>query len=97
MKQILLEPIITEKLTNLGEKLNRYGFLVAIDANKIDIKKAVETRYQVKVDSVNTLRQSGKNKTRYTKRGVYKGRKNNIKKALVTLQPGYSIDFFSNI
>lgn len=97
MKDILLKPIITEKSTEQGEKFNRYGFYVAMDANKVEIRKAVENRYQVKVDKVNTYRLAGKTVNRYTKRAVLTGRKPNVKKAFVTLKPGYTIDFFNNI
>lgn len=97
MKNILLKPIITEKSTGQGEKFNRYGFFVDMDANKVEIRKAVENRYQVKVDKVNTYRQAGKNVNRYTKRTALSGRRPHAKKAFVTLKPGYSIDFFNNI
>lgn len=97
MKDILLKPIITEKSTSAAEKLNRYGFIVAMDVNKIEIRQAVENRYQVKVDKVNTQRQSGKAVNRYTKRNFFTGRRPHVKKAFVTLKPGYSIDFFTNI
>ena len=71
---ILLKPIVTEKMTGQGEKFNRYGFLVDKRANKIQIKKAVEEMYNVYVDSVNTLRYGGKIKSRYTKSGVLIGK-----------------------
>jgi large subunit ribosomal protein L23 len=94
---ILIRPIITEKMTAIGEKLNRFGFVVAIDANKIQIKKAVEKLYNVTVESVNTMRYAGKNKSRFTKTGVVKGKTNALKKAIVTLKEGDTIDFYSNI
>lgn len=94
---ILLKPIVTEKMTSQGEKYNRYGFLVARNANKIQIKKAVEELYNVQVDSVNTLRYSGKIKTRNTKSGLLVGRTTATKKAVVTLAEGNKIDFYSNI
>src|SRR4030065_87598 len=71
---ILLKPIVTEKMTSQGDKFNRYGFLVAKNANKLQIKKAVEELYGVTVDSVNTMRYSGKVKTRNTKTKLLKGR-----------------------
>ncbi len=94
---ILLKPIVTEKMTALGDKLNQYGFLVERKANKIQIKKAIEEMYGVTVETVNTMIYAGKNKSRFTKTGVISGRKNSFKKALVTLAEGESIDFYSNI
>ena len=94
---ILLKPIVTEKMTNQGDKFNRYGFIVARNANKIEIKKAVEELYGVTVESVNTLRYGGKVKTRYTKSGVMTGKSAATKKAVVTLAEGNTIDFYSNI
>ena len=94
---ILKKPIITEKMTSQGEKLNRYGFVVDKRANKIQIKKAVEEMYDVKVDAVNTLIYGGKVKSRYTKTGIITGKSNSFKKAVVTLADGENIDFYSNI
>lgn len=95
--EILLRPIITEKMTAQSEKLNRFGFIVAKDANKIQIKKAVESLYSVTVESVNTMRYSGKSKSRYTKTGIVHGQENAFKKAVITLIEGDTIDFYSNI
>jgi len=94
---ILLKPIVTEKMTEQGEDLNRYGFVVDKRANKIQIKKAVEEMYGVSVDSVNTMRYLGKKKSRYTKSGIIEGRSKSFKKAVVTLVEGEKIDFYSNI
>ena len=94
---ILLKPIVTEKMTSQGDKFNRYGFLVARNANKLQIKKAVEELYSVTVDSVNTMRYGGKIKSRNTKSGLLIGRTNATKKAVVTLAEGNKIDFYSNI
>lgn len=95
---ILIKPILTEKQTAISEAFpNRYGFRVAPKANKIEIKKAVEQLYGVKVDSVNTMNYAGKRKSRYTKSGVISGRTPAYKKAIVTLKEGEVIDFFSNI
>jgi large subunit ribosomal protein L23 len=95
--KIIIKPIVTEKQTAQSEKLNRYGFMVAKSANKLEIKKAVEDMYNVTVIAVNTLLTPGKNKTRFTKSGVVEGRISSAKKALVTLKDGESIDFYSNI
>ena len=94
---IIIKPIVTEKMTALGEKLNRFGFRVDPKANKLQIKKAVEELYKVTVVSVNTMNYSGKNKGRYTKSGLIQGRTTAYKKALVTLKEGETIDFYSNI
>ncbi|WP_047448164.1 50S ribosomal protein L23 [Alistipes sp. ZOR0009] len=95
--EIIFKPILTEKMTILGEKLNRYGFIVDNRANKIEIKKAVEELYGVVVSDVNTMRYAGKKKARYTKAGLLVGKTNSFKKAIVTLQSGDKIDFYSNI
>ncbi len=94
---IILKPVITEKMTELGEKLNRYGFVVYKKANKLQIKQAIEELYGVEVVSVNTMNYSGKAKSRFTKSGVISGRTNSYKKAIVTLADGETIDFYSNI
>ena len=94
---ILIKPLVTEKMTILGEKLNRYGFLVDRDANKIEIKAAVEQMYGVTVADVNTVNYHGKKKSRYTKAGLLTGRANHYKKAYVTLAGEDKIDFYSNI
>jgi large subunit ribosomal protein L23 len=95
--EILIKPIITEKMTAQGEKLNRFAFVVDKRANKLEIKSAVEKAYGVKVDSVNTQQYVGKVKTRNTTRGVAVGRVNRGKKAIVTLKDGETIDFYASI
>ena len=94
---ILIKPVVTEKMTVQGDKLNRYGFIVDREANKIEIKKAVEQMYSVSVKDVNTVNYHGKRKSRYTKDGLQSGRTNNFKKAFVTLAGEDKIDFYSNI
>ncbi|MDD4921570.1 MAG: 50S ribosomal protein L23 [Bacteroidales bacterium] len=94
---IIVKPIVTEKMTAITEKLNRYGFRVQPDANKIEIAKAIQEMYNVTVLSVNTLNYRGKNKSRHTKAGMVKGSEAAFKKAIVTLKDGDSIDFYSNI
>lgn len=94
---IILRPIISEKMTQQTEKLKRYGFIVERTADKIQIAKAIEELYSVKVTSVNTLRYGGKLKSRYTKAGFVQGKANNFKKAIITLAEGETIDFYSNI
>ena len=94
---IIIKPIVTEKMTVQGEKLNRYGFIVDREANKLQIKAAVEQMYNVTVASVNTLNYHGKRKSRFTKAGVLRGRMNHYKKAYVTLAGDDKIDFYANI
>ncbi len=95
--EILVKPIITEKMTTLAETLNRYGFVVNRNANKVQIRQAVEAMYGVKVDSVNTQQYVGKVKSRNTTRGLAVGRVNRSKKAFVTLKSGEVIDFYANL
>lgn len=95
--EILIKPIITEKMTSQAEKLNRYGFVVDKRANKVQIKQAIEAMYGVTVKSVNTQQYVGKVKTRNTTKGIAVGRVNRSKKAVVTLKDGETIDFYSSI
>lgn len=97
MANVLIKPIITEKMTALGDKLGRVGFVVDRKANKIEIKKAVEQMYGVSVKAVNTMVVPGKAMSRNTKAGVIKGVKSSYKKAIITLAEGETIDFYSNI
>lgn len=95
---VLIKPLITEKMTAVSEKFpNRYGFIVDKRATKGQIRKAVEDMYDVSVATVNTMVYLGKQKSRFTRTGLQRGRKNNFKKAIVTLNEGHSIDFYSNI
>jgi len=95
--EIVLKPIVTEKMTDLSEKFNRFAFVVSKEANKIEIKKAIEEMYEVSVKDVNTMNYAGRTKSRNTKAGLIQGKTASYKKAIVTLQDGDSIDFFSNI
>ena len=94
---VLIRPLVTEKMTGLGEKLNRFGFVVNKDATKIQIKQAIESMYNVKVEAVNTMVYAGKRKSRFTKAGVIEGSTPAYKKAIITLGEGDTIDFYSNI
>ena len=101
---ILVSPLLTEKMTRLTERMEahkaprgRYGFIVHRDANRIEIARAVEERYNVAVLSVNTMQYMGKRRSRYTKQGYVQGRTDAYKKAIVTLKPGDKIDFYGNI
>ena len=94
---ILIKPIVTEKMTAQGDKLNRYGFIVDRNANKVEIKQAVEQTYNVSVLSVNTANYHGKAKSRYTTAGLLTGGTNHYKKAYVTLAKDDKIDFYANV
>ena len=94
---VIFKPVITEKMTAKGEKLNQFGFLVQPKANKLQIQSEVETLYGVQVVSVNTMNYSGKRKSRNTKSGVISGKTKAFKKAIITLAKRETIDFFSNI
>jgi len=95
--EILIKPIITEKMAEQAEKLSRYGFIVNEKANKLEIKNAIEKAYGVTVKSINTSRNIGKIKMRNTKRGLAIGIINRCKKATVTLKKGDVIDFYAGI
>jgi large subunit ribosomal protein L23 len=94
---VIVKPLVTEKMTSLTEKLNRFGFVVKKSANKIQIKDAIEKTYGVAVTEVNTMVYAGKARSRFTKSGVLNGSTNAFKKAIVTLDKGETIDFYSNI
>ena len=94
---IIIKPLVTEKMTAITDKLNRFGFVVRPEANKLEIKKEIEALYNVTVVDVNTINYSGKRKSRYTKSGIINGKQAAFKKAIVTLKEGETIDFFSNI
>ena len=94
---VIVKPLVTEKMTKISEKLNRFGFIVRPNANKLEIKSEIEALYNVTVVDVNTMRYAGKSKSRYTKSGLINGRTNAYKKAIVALKEGETIDFYSNI
>lgn len=95
--EILIKPLITEKMTAKTEKLNQYGFIVDKRANKFQIKTAIEELYNITVEEVNTMVYIGKKKFRGTKKGWISGRTNSFKKAIVKLKDGDVIDFYSNV
>ena len=95
--EISIKPIVTEKASRLSENANRYTFAVSPEANKYEIKSLVEKLYGVKVLNVNTCVVRGKNKSRYTKSGLLRGKTAAWKKAIVDLAEGQTIDFYSNI
>ncbi|MBO7382007.1 MAG: 50S ribosomal protein L23 [Muribaculaceae bacterium] len=94
---ISIKPIVTEKATKITDKLGRYTFRVSPKAEKNQIKALIEDLYGVKVVKINTLIVRGKNKSRYTKSGLLRGKTSSYKKAFVTLAEGQTIDFYSNI
>lgn len=94
---VLIRPIITEKMTAESELYNRYGFLVDPRANKIQIKDAVEATYGVSVKKVRTMNYGPTRKSRYTKTGIQHGKTNGTKKAIVDIVEGDMIDFYSNL
>jgi large subunit ribosomal protein L23 len=94
---ILIKPIITEKATLASELRNCYSFQVNTKANKVEIKKAVEAAYGVSVEKVRTINVRPDRKTKFTKTGIQHGKTNAVKKALVQLAEGETIDLYANI
>ena len=97
MDRVIIRPLITEKMTETTERLNRYGFVVDKRANKIQIKDAIASLYGVTVEKVRTMNYAGKKSSRYTKTGLITGKKNDFKKAIVELAEGDAIDIFAGI
>lgn len=93
---ILIRPLLTEKYTTLNNQ-GKYGFEVELKANKVEIKKAVEKLYGVKVEGVQTMRQIGKSKSRSTRNRLTSGNTQTYKKAVVTVAEGEVIDFYEGI
>ena len=93
---VLKKPLVTEKVSALNEQ-GKYGFIVDKNANKVEIKKAVEEMYGVTVEDVNTMKYQGKAKSRYTAARIVRGRTASFKKAIVTVAEGDIIDFYSSI
>ncbi|MDR2122211.1 MAG: 50S ribosomal protein L23 [Flavobacteriaceae bacterium] len=94
---VLIKPIISEKANDIASKRNRYTFLVDPKANKLEIKHAVEQAYGVKVVAVRTLISAPVVKTKYTKTGLQVGKSNKLKKAMVDVKEGETIDVFGTI
>jgi large subunit ribosomal protein L23 len=93
---ILRRPIVTEKMTLLQEK-GQYAFEVELSANKIEIARAVEKKFNVTVVDVRTSRHKGKTKSQMTRKGRFAGRTPAWKKAIVRLKEGEKIQFFENV
>lgn len=96
MRNILVKPVVSEKATTQAGVSNKFHFIVSVDANKIEIKKAVEARFDVKVARVHTLNVEGKTRIQQTKTGRFSGKKADTKKAIVTLKDGFSLDVYSS-
>jgi len=94
-EEVLIRPVLTEKMMNLSEKLNKYGFMVNIEAGKAEIKRAVEKKFNVEVEAVRVINVKGKTKRMSTRRGMTTGRRSDRKKAIVTLKKEQKIDFFA--
>ncbi len=95
---VIKKPLITEKTVAYTEKgMPKYGFKVELSATKEDIKRDVESLYEVQVASVATMIVRGKARVRYSKKGVLRGKSSNYKKAIVTLKEGQEIDFYKHI
>ncbi|MEO6329901.1 MAG: 50S ribosomal protein L23 [Ginsengibacter sp.] len=97
LSDVLIRPVLSEKVNKLTEKFNRYTFIVDRKANKLEIKKAVEEFYGIQVEEVNTLVMPSKAKSRNTKAGVVSGRKPAKKKAIVSVAKGETIDLYGNV
>lgn len=97
MNEILIRPLITEKMTNISADQGKYGFLVAPRANKIEIAKAVEKKFNVHVTEVRTINHPGKVKTQFRKSGRFSGKTPKYKKAIITLKKGETIELFEQV
>lgn len=92
--EILYYPILTEKMLKLQEDKRQYAFKVKSEANKIDVKKAVQSRFDVTVEKVRMVNVKGKSKQMNTRRGITRGKRSDWKKAIITVREGDSINFF---
>ncbi|MBI4402118.1 MAG: 50S ribosomal protein L23 [Nitrospirae bacterium] len=90
---VLVEPLLTEKITAMRESANKVGFLVKRDANRIEIKRAVESALKVKVARVNILNMMGKTK----RLGRFAGKRPDWKKAIVTLKAGEKLEMYESV
>ncbi|MGA9363664.1 MAG: 50S ribosomal protein L23 [Bacteroidota bacterium] len=96
MRETLKRPLVTEKMTVLQDK-RQYAFEVDTEANKVEIARAIEKKFNVTVESIRTLRLKGKTKSQLTRRGRFAGTTSHWKKAIVTLKEGEKIDFVENV
>ena len=93
-QEILIKPILTEKILKMQESQGKYAFVVNKNSNKVEIKQAVQKKFDVTVDNVQTVNVKGKSKKMNTRRGITRGKRSDWKKVIVTLRSGDSIDFF---
>lgn len=96
LEDIIIRPIMTEKAVTLQDTERKYVFEVAVDANKIQVREAIEKLFNVSVQAVNIQNVMGKYIVRRVKRSRIEGKKRNWKKAIVTLSEGSEIDFFKD-
>ena len=96
-REIIIRPLLTEKMSYLEETQRKYAFQVSLDSNKIEIKNAIQNKFDVKIEKVATMRRKGKQKRTTVRSGGRvirtQGRTSNWKRAIVTLKEGFSIDF----
>ncbi len=97
MRNVLVRPLITEKMNDITESKAQYGFIVDINANKIEIAKSIKAKFEVDVVSVNTIKIKGKTKSQFTRKGRFEGKTPTFKKAIVTLKEGQTIDLFGEV
>ena len=97
MKEILIKPLITEKMTNLTADQGKYGFLVNTKSNKVEIAKAIEKKFNVHVVKIRTINHAGKTKTQFRKGGRFVGKTASFKKAIVTLKKDETIELLEQV
>lgn len=97
MRNVLVRPLITEKMNDLTESKLKYGFVVNLNSNKIEIAKAIKNKFNVDVVAINTIKYKGKTKSQFTRKGRFEGKTPNFKKAIVTLKKGQTIDMFGEV
>jgi large subunit ribosomal protein L23 len=97
MHNVLIRPLITEKMTNISAATGKYGFLVNPKSNKIEIAKAIEKKFNVHVIDVKTINHPGKTKTQFRRSGRFTGKTARYKKAIVTLKEGETIQLFEEV
>lgn len=96
-REVVVEPVLTEKALRLKDEANQYIFVVDRNANKIQVKNAIEKRFSVKVDSIRTVNVKGKPRQRFTRRGRVTGFTASYKKAYITLVEGDTLEFLDSI
>ncbi len=96
MTNVLVRPILTEKILKLQEEKNQYAFEVQDRATKEEVKKAVESKFGVQVVSVRTMNKKGKAKAQMTRKGIRYGKHSDTKRAFVTLDKESKIDYYAN-